>query len=295
MKEAIRLIVRVDTKKAVALETTVVAHGLPDPVGVETAIEMERIVKSKGAQPATIGILSGEIVVGMTEKELRKLVDEGSVKVGAREIPFALAKKLNADTTVSATMRISKMVGIRVFVTGGIGGVHQGEYDVSQDLVELSRNRMIVVSAGAKSILDLRTTVEVLETLEVVVVGYKTDEFPAFYSSSSGIKLNMRVDSVEEIAQIYRWMEKTDFEGAMLVANPIPKESEVPFDEVQKWIDAAEMEASRKGIMGKEVTPFLLSKIAEMSEGRTLKTNIELLKNNAALGAKIALALEESE
>ena len=295
MKEAIRLIVRVDTKKAVALETTVVAHGLPDPVGVETAIEMERIVKSKGAQPATIGILSGEIVVGMTEKELRKLVDEGSVKVGAREIPFALAKKLNADTTVSATMRISKMVGIRVFVTGGIGGVHQGEYDVSQDLVELSRNRMIVVSAGAKSILDLRTTVEVLETLEVVVVGYKTDEFPAFYSSSSGIKLNMRVDSVEEIAQIYRWMEKTDFEGAMLVANPIPKESEVPFDEVQKWIDAAEMEASRKGITGKEVTPFLLSKIAEMSEGRTLKANIELLKNNAALGAKIALALEESE
>ena len=295
MKEAIRLIVRVDTKKAVALETTVVAHGLPDPVGVETAIEMERIVKSEGAQPATIGILSGEIVVGMTEKELRKLVDEGSVKVGAREIPFALAKKLNADTTVSATMRISKMVGIRVFVTGGIGGVHQGEYDVSQDLVELSRNRMIVVSAGAKSILDLRTTVEVLETLEVVVVGYKTDEFPAFYSSSSGIKLNMRVDSVEEIAHIYRWMEKTDFEGAMLVANPIPKESEVPFDEVQKWIDAAEMEASRKGITGKEVTPFLLSKIAEMSEGRTLKANIELLKNNAALGAKIALALEESE
>lgn len=288
------MIVRVDTKKAVALETTVVAHGLPKPVGVETAVEMERIVKNEGAQPATIGILDGEIIVGMTEDELKRLVDEGSVKVGAREIPFVLAKKLNADTTVSATMRISKMVGIRVFVTGGIGGVHQGEYDVSQDLVELSRDRVIVVSAGAKSILDLKTTVEVLETLEVIVVGYRTDEFPAFYSSTSGIRLNMRVDSVEEIVQIYRWMEKTDFEGAMLVANPIPKESEVPYEEVQEWIDAAEMEASRRGITGKEVTPFLLSKIAEMSEGRTLKANIELLKNNAALGAKIAVALEEN-
>ncbi len=288
------MIVRVDTKKAVALETTVVAHGLPKPVGVETAVEMERIVKNAGAQPATIGILDGEIIVGMTEDELKRLVDEGSVKVGAREIPFVLAKKLNADTTVSATMRISKMVGIRVFVTGGIGGVHQGEYDVSQDLVELSRDRVIVVSAGAKSILDLKTTVEVLETLEVIVVGYRTDEFPAFYSSTSGIRLNMRVDSVEEIVQIYRWMEKTDFEGAMLVANPIPKESEVPYEEVQEWIDAAEMEASRRGITGKEVTPFLLSKIAEMSEGRTLKANIELLKNNAALGAKIAVALEEN-
>ncbi len=288
------MIVRVDTRRAVALETTVVAHGLPDPIGIETAVDMESIVRSEGAEPATIGVLKGEVIVGMTRAELRRLLDEGSVKVGARELPFVLAKKLNADTTVSATMRISKLAKIRVFVTGGIGGVHQGEYDVSQDLVELSKNRMIVVSAGAKSILDLRTTVEALETLEVIVVGYKTDEFPAFYSASSGIKLNMRVDSVEEIVQIYRWMEKIDFDGALLVANPIPKESEIPYDEVQKWIEDAEMEANRLGIVGKEVTPFLLSKISELSGGKTLKANIGLLKNNASLGAKIALALEEN-
>ena len=288
------MIVRVDTRRAVALETTVVAHGLPDPIGIETAVDMESIVRSEGAEPATIGVLKGEVIVGMTREELRRLLDEGSVKVGARELPFVLAKKLNADTTVSATMRISKLAEIRVFVTGGIGGVHQGEYDVSQDLVELSKDRMIVVSAGAKSILDLRTTVEALETLEVIVVGYKTDEFPAFYSASSGIKLNMRVDSVEEIVQIYRWMEKIDFDGALLVANPIPKESEIPYDEVQKWIEDAEMEANRLGIGGKEVTPFLLSKISELSGGRTLKANIELLKNNASLGAKIAIALEEN-
>ena len=288
------MIVRVDSRRAVALETTVVAHGLPDPIGIETAVDMESIVRSEGAEPATIGVLKGEVIVGMTREELRRLLDEGSVKVGARELPFVLAKKLNADTTVSATMRISKLAEIRVFVTGGIGGVHQGEYDVSQDLVELSKDRMIVVSAGAKSILDLRTTVEALETLEVIVVGYKTDEFPAFYSASSGIKLNMRVDSVEEIVQIYRWMEKIDFDGTLLVANPIPKESEIPYDEVQKWIEDAEMEANRLGIGGKEVTPFLLSKISELSGGRTLKANIELLKNNASLGAKIALALEEN-
>ncbi len=288
------MIVRVDSRRAVALETTVVAHGLPDPIGIETAVDMESIVRSEGAEPATIGVLKGEVIVGMTREELRRLLDEGSVKVGARELPFVLAKKLNADTTVSATMRISKLAEIRVFVTGGIGGVHQGEYDVSQDLVELSKDRMIVVSAGAKSILDLRTTVEALETLEVIVVGYKTDEFPAFYSASSGIKLNMRVDSVEEIVQIYRWMEKIDFDGALLVANPIPKESEIPYDEVQKWIEDAEMEANRLGIGGKEVTPFLLSKISELSGGRTLKANIELLKNNASLGAKIAIALEEN-
>ncbi len=288
------MIVRVDSRRAVALETTVVAHGLPDPIGIETAVDMESIVRSEGAEPATIGVLKGEVIVGMTREELRRLLDEGSVKVGARELPFVLAKKLNADTTVSATMRISKLAEIRVFVTGGMGGVHQGEYDVSQDLVELSKDRMIVVSAGAKSILDLRTTVEALETLEVIVVGYKTDEFPAFYSASSGIKLNMRVDSVEEIVQIYRWMEKIDFDGALLVANPIPKESEIPYDEVQKWIEDAEMEANRLGIGGKEVTPFLLSKISELSGGRTLKANIELLKNNASLGAKIALALEEN-
>jgi len=285
--------VRVDPSKAVALETTVVAHGLPDPVGIETALEMERIVREEGAAPATIGILSGEIIVGMNEEELRKLVDEGSVKVGVREIPYALAKKLNADTTVSATMRLAKLAGIRVFVTGGIGGVHRGEYDVSQDLVELSRNRMIVVSAGAKSILDLRTTVEALETLGVIVVGYRTDEFPAFYSRSSGVRLNMRVDSVEEIVEVYRWTEKLGIEGAILVANPISEEDEIPAEEMEGWIEEAEREAKERGIEGKEVTPFLLSRISELSEGRTLNANVSLLKNNARLGARIALALGE--
>ncbi len=285
------MVVRVDPKKAVSLETTVVAHGLPKPIGVNTAIEMERIVEGEGAQPATVGILNGEIIVGMRKEEMERLVNEGSVKIGAREIPYALAKSLNADTTVSATMRISKIVGIRVFVTGGIGGVHRGKYDVSQDLVELSKNRMVVISAGAKSILDLRTTVEVLETLEVVVVGYRTDEFPAFYSSFSGIKLNMKVDTVEEVVEIFKWMEKVDIGGALLVVNPIPKEYEIPFEDVQKWTLKAEMEAERFGVKGKEVTPFLLSKISEFSDGKTLMANVELLKNNAFLGAKVAVAL----
>ena len=283
--------IRVNPEKAVALETTVVAHGLPDPVGIETALEMERLISEEGMQPATIGILSGEIIVGMSPDEMRRLVSEGSVKVGAREIPYALAKKLNADTTVSATMRIAKMAKIEVFVTGGIGGVHRGEFDVSQDLLELSRNRMIVVSAGAKSILDLRTTVEALETLEVIVVGYKTDEFPAFYSRESGIKLNMRVDSVEEIAEIYRWMVDLDYESALLVANPIPEEHSIDPAEMERWVKEAEKKAEESGISGKELTPFLLSEISNLSGGKTLKANVELLKNNAKLGALIRKAL----
>ncbi len=284
---------RVDPKSVpvVALESTVISHGLPHPLNVETALEMERKVEEGGAVPATVGIIDGEIVVGLTKEEIEFMAKEETMKVGVREIPYAIAKKLNADTTVSATMRIAKMVGIKVFATGGIGGYHKGVFDISQDLTELSRNRMVVVSAGAKSILDLEKTVELLETLGVVLVGFRTDEFPAFYSRRSGIKLNMRVDSVEEIVEIFKEMERMDYESALLVANPVPEESEMPFDEVERMVEEAEKEAKKLGIRGKELTPFLLKRLSEMSGGKTLESNVALLKNNALLAGTIASKL----
>ena len=286
-------IVRVDPTKApiVALESTVVAHGLPKPLNLETARRMEKAVEETGAVPATVGILDGKVIVGMDERELERMAYEKSMKVGVREIPYAIALKLNADTTVSATVRIASSVGIKVFATGGIGGFHRGELDISQDLVELSRRRMVVVSAGAKSILDLRKTVELLETLGVVLVGFKTDDFPAFYSRRSGVKLNMRVDSVEEIAEIFHNMERMDYEGSLLVANPIPEEYEIDPDHMERMVEEAEEEARRSNVSGKELTPFLLARLSELSEGKTLEANVALLLNNADLAGRISLEL----
>ena len=287
-----QMIIRVDSEKPiVALESTVIAHGLPYPTNLEVAKKMEEAVQKEGAIPATIGILDGEIIVGMTEDEIKKLTESSPVKTGVREIPYVVGKKLSGDTTVSATVRIASMSRIEVFVTGGIGGYHRGVLDISQDLIELSRTRAVVVSAGAKSILDLEKTVELLETLGVVVVGYKTDEFPAFYTRKSGIKLNMIVDSVEEIISIYKEMKSMNYPGSLLVANPIPKEDEINPKVLEDWIEKAEREAEKQNISGKQLTPFLLSKLAEYSGKKTVEANISLLLNNAKLGAKIAVDL----
>ena len=288
------MIIRVDSEKpVVALESTVIAHGLPYPTNLEVAKKMEEVVQEEGAIPATIGILDGEIIVGMTEDEIKKLTELSPVKTGVREIPYVVGKRLSGDTTVSATVRIAFMSGIEVFVTGGIGGYHRGVLDISQDLIELSRTRAVVVSAGAKSILDLEKTVELLETLGVVVVGYKTDEFPAFYTRKSGIKLNMVVDSTEEIISIYKEMENMNYPGSLLVVNPIPEEDEIDPKVLEDWIEKAEKEAEKQSISGKQLTPFLLSKLAEYSGKETVNANVSLLLNNARLGAKIATYLKD--
>ncbi len=289
-----QMIIRVDSEKPiVALESTVIAHGLPYPTNLEVAKKMEEAVQKEGAIPATIGILDGEIIVGMTEDEIKKLTESSPVKTGVREIPYVVGKKLSGDTTVSATVRIASMSRIEVFVTGGIGGYHRGVLDISQDLIELSRTRTIVISAGAKSILDLEKTVELLETLGVVVVGYKTDEFPAFYTRKSGIKLNMVVDSTEEIISIYKEMENMNYPGSLLVVNPIPEEDEIDPKVLEDWIEKAEKEAEKQSISGKQLTPFLLSKLAEYSGKETVNANVSLLLNNARLGAKIATYLKD--
>ncbi len=289
------VVLRVDplSDAVVALESTVIAHGLPHPVNLETAKKLQNIVKDEGAVPAVIGVISGEVVVGLNESEIEKLANGQSVKVGVRELPYVMAKGLDGDTTVSATLRVASIAGIDVFVTGGIGGFHRDAFDISQDLYELSRTRGIVISAGAKSILDLEKTVELLETLGVIVVGYKTKEFPAFYTSSSGIPLNMWVDDVNDIVKIYESTKKINYQGAILVANPIPISKEIPRDELEDWTERALEQAKKEGVRGKALTPYLLEKLSEFSSGRTLEANIELLISNARLGAKIALKLKE--
>ena len=284
--------IRVDVNMpVVALESTVIAHGLPYPENIETANEMERAVAASGSVPATVGIINGKIIVGLGAEEKQILAKGGSMKAGVREVAYAVAKRLNADTTVSATMRIAALSGIKVFATGGIGGVHRGVFDISQDLVELSRNNLIVVSSGPKSILDLQKTAELLETLGVIVVGYRTDEFPAFYSSKSGIKLDMRVDNVEEIVAIYREASKMNYQASVLVLNPVPREYEIPEDTLERWIKIAVEEAIEKGIKGKSLTPYLLERLTDISQRATLKANISLLINNARLAGQIARAL----
>jgi len=272
----------------VALESTVIAHGLPHPINLEVALQLEKLARSKGCEPKTVGIVQGEPKVGLTKEEITALATRADVmKVGTAEIPLAVTQKRWAATTVSATMRLAKTAGIDVFATGGIGGVHGGEWDVSQDLMELSRTRMIVVSAGAKSILDLRQTLEMLETLQVTVVGYRTSEFPAFYSRNSGLQI-ARVDSVEEIVEIYRTKEYLDLPGTVLVCNPIPEDAEISPKEFDSWKKEAIRKAKAEGVVGKALTPFILAEIARISDGATVRANVALLKNNVELACSIA-------
>lgn len=275
-------------EKIVALESTVIAHGLPRPLNVQVAQQLEDLVRQKGCEPKTIAIIEGQIRVGLTLDELVQLgMRDDVMKVGVAEIAIALAKKAWAATTVSATMRIAAMNNIEVFATGGIGGVHDTQkWDVSQDLVELSRTRMIVVSAGPKSLLDLRSTIEMLETLQVTVLGYKTNKMPAFYVRQVDVPLQ-RVDSVSEIVEIYLEKCRLNLPGSVLIFNPIPAEYEISEELLSEWDRRAKEELKRSRIEGKAVTPFLLAKLAEISNGRTVRSNIELLRNNVSLACDI--------
>jgi pseudouridine-5'-phosphate glycosidase len=280
-------------RPVVALESTVITHGLPIPTNLELARDMEKVVSEGNALPATIAVLGGRVHVGLEEAELENLsTSRGTHKISARDFGPAAARHWDGGTTVAATLIASRNTGIRVFATGGIGGVHRGSnFDISADLIELGRSPVVVVCAGAKSILDLPATLEVLETQGVPVIGFGTDEFPAFFSTSSGLRLECRVDTPEEAAEVARAHWQSGLKSAVLIVNPPPAVNAIPAQTVEAWIARAEKDAQAAGIHGNAVTPFLLTRLAEISGNTTLKTNLSLLKNNASLAAKIACAL----
>jgi pseudouridine-5'-phosphate glycosidase len=280
-------------KPIVALESTVIAHGLPRPQNIETARRLEQIVRNAGVVPATIAILAGELWVGLTEDQIRFIAEERDIrKVSSRDLPVAVAQKWNGATTVASTSWIAARAGIEVFATGGIGGVHRGSLpDVSGDLPALASTSIIVVCSGAKIVLDLPATREWLETYGVTVAGYGCDEMPAFYSRRSGLPVDVRADSPGEVADLFRAQQKLGIESALLVTVPVPEEFEVPATELEFALSAALKEAEQKRVGGRELTPFLLSRMAEATEGKTLTTNIALLENNARIAAQIAAAL----
>ncbi|MBV1820664.1 pseudouridine-5'-phosphate glycosidase [Bacteroidales bacterium MSK.15.36] len=286
-----------EKKPVVALESTIIAHGMPYPKNVETALEVEKIIRDRGAIPATIAILDGKIKVGLSKEEIEYLGSAENVsKVSRRDLPFIVAKGLNGATTVASTMVVAKMAGIKVFVTGGIGGVHRGaeeSFDISADLQELAKTSVAVVCAGAKSILDIGLTLEYLETFGVPVVGFKTDEFPAFFTRKSGFGVDYNVDSEEELAKAIKTKWDLGLDGGIVVANPIPEEYEMDIDIINKAIAEALSEAEEKGIKGKKVTPFLLENVKEKTGGNSLESNIRLVYNNALVGANLAIELEK--
>ena len=280
-------------KPVIALESTVIAHGLPRPINLEAAHILESIVRASGAQPQTIAVIDGELCAGLKEEQLRLLAEGTDVKkISKRDIPIAVARKWTGGTTVSATLWIAHRAGIKVFATGGIGGVHRGSLpDTSADLPELARTPMIVVCSGAKIVLDLPATREWLETYGVTVVGFQTDQMPAFYSRSSGLTVDVRADSADEVAQIFRTQQELGISTALLVCVPVAKEFEVPAEKLKTVLDDALNEAERNHIGGRELTPFLLTQMAQRSEGATLRANIALLENNARVAAEIAIAI----
>jgi pseudouridine-5'-phosphate glycosidase len=277
----------------VALESTVISHGLPYPANLETARRMERAVREAGAEPRTIAVLKGEVKVGLTWEELEYLARAKDVrKLSRRDLPIAVGLRQDGATTVAGTMYLAARAGIAVFATGGIGGVHRGHpFDVSADLQELARTPVVVVCAGAKAILDLPATLEVLETMGVPVLGYETDEFPAFYSRRSGLPVDQQVKSPEEVAEVYLAQRALGLPTGMLVTVPVPEEAEVPREEVEPAIERAVAEADEKGIKGKALTPFLLARISDLTGERSLRANLALLENNARVAARIALAI----
>lgn len=278
----------------VALESTIISHGMPYPQNVETARSLEQIVRDAGAIPATIAILDGQITVGLSAEQLEKLGKSGNVtKCSRRDLPVVLAKGLTGATTVAATMIIAEMAGVRVFATGGIGGVHRGadkSMDISADLRELSRANVAVVSAGVKAILDIGLTLEYLETEGVPVLGYRTEIFPAFYTRDSGFAVEWRCETAKEIAQAMQIKWGMGLRGGLLIANPIPTDGEMQFRPAQAAIDQAIAEAEAQEISGKALTPFLLARINELTKGMSLESNIALVRNNARLAAEISVA-----
>jgi pseudouridine-5'-phosphate glycosidase len=281
-------------RPVVALESTIITHGMPAPRTLETARAVEDEVRAAGALPATIALLDGRIRVGLTDGELARLAGETDVaKVSRADLPAVLAAGATGSTTVAATMICAALAGIRVFATGGIGGVHRGaetSFDVSADLQELSRSEVAVVCAGAKAILDLPKTLEVLETFGVPVIGYRCDELPAFYSRTSGLAVPLRRDSAAEIAQVMAAKWGLHLGGGLVVANPIPAEAEIPAAAIAGHIKTALGEAAARGIQGKAVTPFLLARLEALTGGASLTANVALVRNNARLAAEIAVA-----
>jgi pseudouridine-5'-phosphate glycosidase len=288
-----------DSLPVVALESTIISHGMPYPQNVDTALRVEQAVRDGGATPATIAILGGHLKVGLSEEQINHLGERGQqvIKTSRRDLPFVIARREDGATTVAATMIIAAMAGIRVFSTGGIGGVHrgaEGTLDISADLEELARTNVAVVCAGIKSVLDIGRTLEYLETKGVPVVGYQTDTLPAFYTRSSGFAVDYRADGVAEIADALRTKWGLGLDGGMVVANPIPEEHALENDEIDTVIAEAIAELTPNGIKGKDVTPFLLAKVAEYTGGRSLTANIELVLNNARLAAAIAARVAQT-
>jgi pseudouridine-5'-phosphate glycosidase len=281
----------------VALESALIAHGLPYPQNLETAQALEQAVREFGAVPATIAVIEGKIRVGLTEGELERLATKSGIrKVSGRDLPIAVARGEDGATTVAATMYVAALAGIEILTTGGIGGVHRGHpSDVSADLPELARTRVAVVCSGAKAILDLPLTLEWLETHGVPILGYRTEKFPAFYSCQSGLSVDTRVDTPEEAAGIIRTKWELGLEGGVLVTVPVPEEAELPRELAEEAIERALTAAQEQGVTGKALTPFLLSQIAQLTEGASMKANVTLLKNNAAVAARIAGALKEDK
>jgi pseudouridine-5'-phosphate glycosidase len=285
-----------NAQPVVALESTIISHGMPYPENAQTAFLVEKTVSDNGAVPATIAILDGKLKVGLSETEIEYLgkTGRGVAKASRRDIPFLLANGKPGATTVASTMLIAEMAGIRIFATGGIGGVHRGAaetMDISADLQELARTSVAVICAGAKSILDLGLTLEYLETQGVPVIGYQTDEFPAFYTRRSGFGVDYRLDSPAEVAKVLTTKWLAGLNGGVVIANPIPTEHEPLAAPIQAATEEALAEMHRLGIRGKEVSPFLLGKIKELTGGESLRANIELVLNNARLGAKIAVEM----
>ena len=282
----------------VALESTIISHGMPYPDNVKTALNCEKIIRENGAVPATIAIINGKLKVGLSEDEIDFLGKEGMKiqKTSRRDIAYNVLNKINGATTVSATMYIASLANIHLFATGGIGGVHRGAettMDISADLEELAMTPVTVVSAGAKSILDLNLTLEYLETKGVPVIGYKTKSLPAFYSQDSDYEVNFKIDTAKEIAELIKTKIMLELKGGMLVANPIPDAYSMPKEEINQAIDEAIIEMNKLGIKGKETTPYLLGKIVELTKGKSLESNIALVYNNCRLAARIAKELSQ--
>lgn len=284
-------------KAIVALESTIISHGMPYPKNVETALAVEQIVRKHGAIPATIAIIKGKLRVGLTPKEIEYLGSSHDViKTSRRDLPFIIAKGLDGATTVASTMIIANLVGIKVFATGGIGGVHRGAqatFDISADLQELAKTNVAVVCSGAKAILDIGLTLEYLETQGVPVVGFGTEELPAFYTSKSGFAVDYKVDSAREIAEALKAKWDLKLDGGIVIANPIPSEYEMDPVVIEEAITTAVKEAEENGVKGKESTPFLLDKVKELTGGASLDSNIQLVFNNAKVGAQIAVELSK--
>ena len=285
-------------RPVVALESTIISHGMPYPQNVETALNVEKILREGGAVPATIAIIGGRLKAGLTAEEIDYLgrTGAGVTKASRRDLPVLVAKKMDGATTVTTTMMIAAMAGIEVFATGGIGGVHRGAettMDISADLEELAQTPVMVICAGAKSILDLGLTLEYLETKGVTVIGYGTKELPAFYTSHSGFGVDYELDTPEELAEAFHVKRELGLKGGMLVTNPIPEEYAMDADVINKAIDQAVAESVEQGIHGKAATPFLLARVKELTGGDSLNSNIQLVYNNARLAAKTAAALAE--